>query len=64
MSNTTYESPVLTDLGSVEDLTQNVIKLKSHVTGIDVTYNKDKGKTTIKIGNAGVKYISGGATPH
>ncbi|MDQ8046075.1 MAG: lasso RiPP family leader peptide-containing protein [Solirubrobacteraceae bacterium] len=58
----TYESPSLTDLGTVEDLTQTTIKLKAHVPGIDVTYNKDKNKVTIKIGNAGVKYISGGTT--
>ncbi|MBJ7472988.1 MAG: lasso RiPP family leader peptide-containing protein [Solirubrobacteraceae bacterium] len=52
----TYERPTLTDIGTVEDLTQGTIKIKSNFAGVDVHFNKDK--IIIKPGKAGVKFTS------
>lgn len=41
MSTSTYQSPVITELGSVEDLTQVTIAVKSSRNGTDIHFSKN-----------------------
>jgi hypothetical protein len=54
MTNTQYQSPTLTDLGSVEDLTQLTISIKSTKNGTDVHFAKT-GVTEVP-GKRGVSF--------